>query len=94
MTRILLVLPILTLVGAAPAAQPTNPGSQPTRVISPVPSTCAPLGSIANGPNQSPQIRRLGELPGAQTFMAVYRTDARGCLDPMPISERQGIRQR
>ena len=94
MTRFLLVLPVLALMGAAPASQPAAPRSQPTNVISPVPALCGPSGSIANGPRQAPQLRRLGELPGAQTYMAVYRTDERGCLNPMLASERQGIRHR
>ena len=94
MTRYLLVLPALTLIGAAPSAPPAGPPLQPTRVISPVPSNCAPLGSTANGPDRAPQLRRLGELPGAQTYMAVHRTDENGCLNPMLAGERQGIRQR
>ena len=93
MTRILLIVPMLTLLGAAPPSATTIPKSQPTRVVSPVPSTCAPIGSTADGPREAPQLKRLGELPGAQTYMAVYRTDEKGCLDPMPISERQGIRR-
>jgi hypothetical protein len=37
-------------------------------------------------------MKNLGELPPAQTFMAVYRTDEKGCIDPMLASERQGLR--
>ena len=93
MTRFLLILPALSLVGASPP-QPVAPQVRPTHVFSPVPSHCAPLGSIANGPAATPQLRRLGELPGAQAYMAVHRTDEKGCLNPMLASERQRIRQR
>ena len=92
MTRVLLVLPAMALLGAAPAAPPVFPQASPTRVISPVPSTCKQIDTFAQGDNQRPGLKRLGELPPAQAFMAVYRTDEKGCLDPMLASERQGYR--
>ena len=92
MTRVLLVLPALALLGATPAAQPAAPQGSPTRIISPVPSTCKQIGTFAQGDSERPGLKRLGELPPAQTFMAVYRTDEKGCLDPMLASERQGAR--
>ena len=92
MTRVLLVLPAFALLGASPAALPVAPHASPTRVISPVPSSCKPIGSYTQGDDQRPELKRLGELPGAMTFMAVYRTDEKGCIDPMLASERQGLR--
>ena len=87
----LAILPVLTLLGAAPPASPPtgNNITSPARLISPTPSTCREIGSHAQGDRQHPQLKRLGELPPAQTYMSVYRTDARGCLDPMLASERQ-----
>ena len=92
MTRYLLIVPMLALLGASPAAQPNNRLTQPTRVISPQPSVCKEIGSVARGDPTRPQMKNLGELPPAQTYMAVYRTDERGCIDPMLASERQGLR--
>ena len=94
MTRYLLMVPMLALLGAAPAAQPDHGLAQPTRVISPQPSVCKEIGSIARGDQNRPQMKNLGELPPAQAYMAVYRTDERGCLDPMLASELQGRRVR
>jgi hypothetical protein len=92
MTRVFLVLPALALLGASPAAQPNNRLSQPTRVISPEPSVCKEIGSVARGDPTRPEMKNLAELPPAMTYMAVYRTDERGCIDPMLASERQGLR--
>lgn len=96
MMRSLLVLPALALLGAAPAADiaPAGPPVAPTRVISPVPSVCDSIGSVAQGEDRSPQLRRLGELPPALTYMAVYRRDSRGCIDPMLASEALGTARR
>jgi hypothetical protein len=92
MTRYLLIVPTLALLGAAPAAQPNDGLTKPTRVVSPEPSVCRESGSFAQGDRARPNLRNLGELPPAQTYMAVYRTDEKGCLDPMLASERQGYR--
>jgi len=92
MIRYLLIIAMLALPGAAPSAQPSNNMAQPTRVISPEPSVCKEIGSVARGDPTRPQMKNLGELPPAQTFMAVYRTDEKGCIDPMLASERQGLR--
>jgi hypothetical protein len=91
MTRYLLIVPTLALLGATPAAQPDNGLTRPTRVVSPEPSVCRETGSFAQGDRTPPKLRNLGELPPAQAYMAVYRTDEKGCLDPMLASERQGI---
>jgi hypothetical protein len=91
MTRILLAVPALALLGASPPAPMNAP--QPTRVISPLPTTCDRPGSYANGPNTPPQLKRLGELPPAEAYMAVLRTDEKGCLNPLLARDRQGIRR-
>ena len=92
MTRYLLIVPTLALLGAAPAAPPASPPHQPTRVVSPEPTVCRESGSFAQGERTPPKLRNLGELPQGQAYMAVYRTDERGCLNPMLASERQGLR--
>ena len=92
MTRVFLVLPALALLGATPAARPNDGLSQPTRLVSPEPSVCKESGSFAQGERTPPKLRKLGELPPAEAYMAVYRTDEKGCLDPMLASERQGLR--
>jgi hypothetical protein len=89
MRRYLFVVPAVALLGAAPPS--AGPDIQQTRVISPVPTTCKALGNIVGGTDAPPPIRRLDELPAGQTFMAVYRTDSNGCIDPMLASERQGF---
>jgi hypothetical protein len=91
--RYLLVVPVLALLGATPPTKPSSAQSTPTRVISPVPSTCDKVGSYAQGERRAPQLKRLGELPPAEAYMAVYRTDANGCLDPLLARDRQGIRR-
>jgi len=93
MTRHLLIVPALALLGAAPPGPNHGPQAKPTRVISPVPATCEKIGSYAQGERTPPRLKRLGELPGAQAYMAVLRTDENGCLDPMLASERQGVHQ-
>ena len=91
MTRSLLIIPALALMAAAPAAEPSGnpPAASPTRVVSPVPSTCREIGSHARGEQKQPKMQRLGDLPPGETYMAVYRTDQDGCIDPMLASERQ-----
>ncbi len=90
MSKGLLIIPALALLGAAPAVTVSAdpPMASPTRLISPVPSICREMGSHAQG-EQKGTIKRLGDLPRGQTYMAVYRTDEKGCIDPMLASERQ-----
>ncbi|HEX6217982.1 MAG TPA: hypothetical protein VFZ35_01760 [Sphingomicrobium sp.] len=92
--RYLLVIPIIALLGAAPPAKPPPLHSSPARIVSPVPETCDKIGSYAQGERQAPQLRRLGDLPPAEAYMAVLRTDEKGCLDPLLARDRQGIRHR
>jgi hypothetical protein len=89
MKRYLLVVPALALLGAT---APAPPKQQPARIVSPQPNSCPSLESIARGKNDG-KFQRLGELPPGLTYMAVYRTDANGCIDPMLASEREGARR-
>ena len=81
--------PTTAHLGTPPASQASNTLTQEARVISPVPSTCKPVGSVAQGENRRPLLKRLDELPPAETYMAIYRTDEQGCLDPMLARELQ-----
>jgi hypothetical protein len=38
-------------------------------------------------------MKRLGQLPPAEAYMAVLRTDENGCLDPLLARDRHGIRR-
>jgi hypothetical protein len=91
MSKGLLIIPALALLAAAPtvtvSADP--PMASPTRLISAAPSICRELGSHAQGEQKGMAIKRLAELPRGETYMAVYRTDEKGCIDPMLASERQ-----
>jgi hypothetical protein len=91
MTRYLLVFPSLALLGATLPAKPPAAQSNPARIVSPVPAVCDRIGSYAQGERQAPQLKRLGQLPPAEAYMAVYRTDEKGCLDPLLARDRQGI---
>ena len=93
MKRYLLIVPVLALLGAAPTTEPLPRHAQPTRVVSPVPSSCDRIGSYAQTHQGPPQIKRLGQLPSAEAYMAVYRTDEKGCIDPLLARDRQGIRR-
>jgi hypothetical protein len=93
MTRYLLIVPMLALLGAAPPTSPPAAQPSPTRLVSPVPETCDRIGSYAQGERQAPRMKRLGELPPAEAYMAVYRTDEKGCLDPLLARDRQGVRR-
>ena len=93
MIRYLLVVPALALLGAANPAKPLSAQSSPARIVSPAPAICDKVGSYAQGERQAPQLKRLGELPPAEAYMAVYRTDEKGCLDPLLARDRQGIRR-
>jgi len=91
MRRIAALLPLLAM-GAAPPAASVMP--TPARVISPAPD-CKQQMDVAQSPD-GPIFRRLGELPPAQAYQAVYQLDANGCIDPLLVSDRikQGSRGR
>ena len=93
MTRYLLIVPALALLGAAPPTPTSGPQARPARVISPVPSTCEKIGTYAQGEKGSLQMKRLGQLPPAEAYMAVLRTDENGCLDPLLARDRHGVRR-
>ena len=44
------------------------------------------------GPNMKGEFRKLGELPPADAFHAVYRLDSQGCIDPVMVGYQYGRR--
>ena len=97
MKHCLLVVPALALLGAAPPPGPpvaAMPQASPARIISPAPNVCKDQRTFAADPDGRAHMHRLGELPPAQAYMAVYRTDEKGCIDPMLASERLGVGRR
>lgn len=80
--RLVFLASAAALAATQTAAAPL-PRADPARLVSPVPRTCERIGSTARGEDRRPQARRLGELPPAEAYMAVYRRDSRGCLDPL-----------
>lgn len=92
MTRFLLTLAPLALLGAAPLAE--APAPPPVRTqFTPTPETCEPVTSYAPGDGEAPMFKRLSELPPGETYMAVFRRDQNGCIDLLPARDRQEIRQ-
>ena len=77
---------------AEPAAAPVSPGQRPNSVVgSECPEVSQHLANqVGRWRDQPLQPRKLGELPPAESFAAVVRTDERGCLVPVkyPPSRR------
>lgn len=78
-----LMLALAALTVASPAA--------PRAALKPAP-TC-PEQQLAKS-TRAPTFRRLGELPPAETYMAVFRVDSKGCLDPLTAAAyRRSLRR-
>ena len=84
--RVFVILAALPLLGAAPAA--TVQPAAPMPVQNPYADARCPETSMSLARKQgaNPRARPLGELPPAQTFMAVDRRVG-GCAAPMLMSE-------
>lgn len=85
--RAFAILAALPLLGAAPAATPFRPAAQ-MPVENPYANERCPETpmSLARKQGERLGLRKLGELPPAQTFMAVDRRVA-GCAAPMTMGE-------
>ena len=85
--RAFAILAAVPLLGAAPAATPVRPAA-PMPSQSPYANDRCPETpmSLARRQGERLGLRRLGELPPAQTFMAVDRRVA-CCAAPMLMSE-------
>lgn len=84
-----LLLPAAMILGAAalaqPAAAPVSPGQRPSAVAGSDCPEAAPYlaNQIGKWRDEPLQPRKLGDLPPAESFAAVVRTDERGCLVPV-----------
>jgi len=86
MRRIAILVALFGLGAAPPAANPGASVPKPAaKLISPAPH-CADL-QVARSMD-GPLFRRLGELPPADAYQAVYRLGADGCIDPLLVSDR------
>ena len=85
MRRIAIPMSLLALGAAPPAANPAQPAPVPVRLVSPAPH-CPTIAVAATDGRSS--FRRLGELPPADAYQAVYRLGSDGCIDPLLVSER------
>ncbi|WP_426266070.1 hypothetical protein [Sphingomonas sp. LHG3443-2] len=89
--RAFAILAALPLLGAAPAT-PVRPAA-PMPVQSPYADDRCPETpmSLARKQGERLGLRKLGDLPPAQTFMAVDRR-VDGCAAPMLMSEARSAR--
>lgn len=84
-----LLLPVALAISAAaqsqPAAAPISPGQRQSPVAGSDCPKATPYLTHRGGKwqDQPVQPRKLGELPPADSFAAVVRTDERGCLVPV-----------
>ena len=80
---------VLAALIAAPALAADRPSSFPKahnsmRAGCPAP----PVKQFALDPGKPLKPQKLGELPPAEGYQAVLRTDEKGCLDPLLIKDR------
>jgi hypothetical protein len=74
---------------AAPA--PAIATDTSATAISPYAATCASeTARIAKIQEARPELHKLTDLPDANAYSAVFRTDADGCPDPIVISYEVG----
>lgn len=79
MRSIILALAAVTGVSASP------PSTQPARLVDPVPDHCPrPAASQAQRDGEPLRMQNLGDLPGANAFAAVWKTE-NGCTVPVVV---------
>jgi hypothetical protein len=79
---------LLIVASLASLATPVATRDLPRQIT---PKACMPGADKASTPQRvGPQ--KLGELPPAQEYKAVWRTDARGCPDPIVVRRDPGHR--
>ena len=85
--RLLVLAAALILLPAASAADRSGTYStarDAMRADCPAP----PGKQHALDPNKPLKAQKLGELPPAEAYQAVLRTDRMGCLDPLLVKDR------
>jgi hypothetical protein len=92
MTMRLLVLSIV-LIGTLAASSAATRSNQYDKAREAVRADCprAPGHQYALDPGEPLKPRKLSELPPAEGYQAVFRTDEKGCLVPLLVKDR--IRQ-
>ena len=83
--KLLIALPSLLLIGAAPPVLEVFPEPPQAETPAPAPPRDCRTDHFAKG-TMEVKMQRLGDLPPAETFMAVYRIDEDGCPDPLTAS--------
>ena len=82
------LFPVLLMAATAPAA-----AQRPVLISSNCPGATSHMAHQGNGRHNSPESRKLGELPPAETFAAVYQLDERGCMVPVKYRQVRGRRR-
>ena len=82
--RLAVILLALPLLGAAPPS-PSQPNAGPA-ARAPKGSECRLL--TETGDRGTVRLRKLGELPPAEAYAAMYRTDEKGCPTPVLYRSR------
>ncbi len=88
MRAIVLLLPLMALGAAEPAATPQPPHPAIALPISPPFPDCRTSHVARADADDKATFRRLGELPPAKAYQAVLRAGPDGCNDPLLVSER------
>jgi len=86
MRLVVLVTALTILPAASTAERPTGFAKAHNAMRAGCP---APPGKqFALKPGEPLKPRKLGELPPAEGYQAVFRTDEKGCLDPLLVKDR------
>ena len=93
--RLLIVALAAIPLSAATAEPPALPPERaPTKFVAlDAKAKCPkPLAFWGAGPGKA-EMKKLNELPPADAFHAVYRTDKDGCVDPVMVGYQYGRRR-
>jgi hypothetical protein len=82
------LLSVVLLASATAAGAEKAPLSKPD-----CPEVASQLAQVNRWQSDPRKPRKLGELPPADTFAAVYRLDERGCMVPAMYREVRGRRR-
>ena len=85
--------PVPKAVAPEPARATAAESQRPIRFVELDPEKQCPKPLVhRDGPDKSPQVKKLTELPPADAYHAVLRLDDNGCLDPVMVGYqyRQG----
>ena len=91
----LLIIALAALPISAATAEPVpQPQPQKLQFVNATPDEqCQKPLMHRVDPRESPQVKRLTELPPADAYHAVYRLDGEGCIDPVMVGYQFGRRR-